>query len=333
MNKANLNFEKIDNPYDYKLDRVNSDVFSLGGQKFNSEGLPIADASEEKNSDSKQGPGAGSPSGSPTVPMQEDLWISNWIKSRNYKPKSQGFLIDGRLGYIECMKLYVGTGGIVGGSINIPDAVNPKFSVDNEGNAKVKSLRREDFHWFTAFESIDGYGQVGTAGTTAGVGTGALQIYCDNVNTHFRGVVKILYYNSGAFTWDKNSKIKFGFVHLLLGANTLRMGRGGYTNNTERKIGFLVSNQTLYGITANGTNYTLVEYGVISNGTEYRLEYNHTAGTSVEFFVNGVSIGTSTTNIPTGTSLANYVMMAHLTTDENVEKVIYIGYWDFWQAN
>lgn len=135
MNKANLNFEKIDNPYDYNLNRANSDIFSVGGQKFNSEGLPSVDTSEDKSSDSKQGLGAGSVhGGNSNVPMQEDLWISNWIKSRNYKPKSQGFLIDGKLGYIECMKLYVGTGGIVGGSLDIPDTTTTNsFHVDTSG--------------------------------------------------------------------------------------------------------------------------------------------------------------------------------------------------------
>jgi hypothetical protein len=34
------------------------------------------------------------------------------MKSTYYKPKKNGFLIDGRKGYIECMQLYVGEGGI-----------------------------------------------------------------------------------------------------------------------------------------------------------------------------------------------------------------------------
>lgn len=29
------------------------------------------------------------------------------------------------------------------------------FQVDMHGNAKVKSLARDDFHWFTLFESVD----------------------------------------------------------------------------------------------------------------------------------------------------------------------------------
>jgi len=64
----------------------------------------------------------------------ENLWIKSWIKSIDYKPKRHGFLIDGRLGYIECMQLYVGSGGIVGGSLDIPNKTTAdSWHVDTVG--------------------------------------------------------------------------------------------------------------------------------------------------------------------------------------------------------
>lgn len=64
-----------------------------------------------------------------------DAWIDTWIKSTGYEPKKRGFLIDGQKGYIECMKLWVGPGGVIGGSLDIPDNVNPlSFHVDALGN-------------------------------------------------------------------------------------------------------------------------------------------------------------------------------------------------------
>ena len=70
-----------------------------------------------------------------TTDNLEGLWINNFIKSRNYKPKSQGFLVDGLNGYIECMKLFVGNGGIIGGSLDIPNTTSANsFHVDNQGN-------------------------------------------------------------------------------------------------------------------------------------------------------------------------------------------------------
>ena len=65
-----------------------------------------------------------------------DAWINTWIKSSNYEPKKRGFMLNGMEGYIECMKLYVGSGGIVGGSLDIPDTVTTNsFHVDATGNS------------------------------------------------------------------------------------------------------------------------------------------------------------------------------------------------------
>lgn len=65
----------------------------------------------------------------------DNLWISSWIKSRNFQPKTQGFRIDGREGYIECMKLYVGSGGIIGGKLDVPDETSANsFHVESDGD-------------------------------------------------------------------------------------------------------------------------------------------------------------------------------------------------------
>lgn len=100
-----LDFSSIEEPYDSNLNRVDTGVLSAAGTVDLG---PIGDSDDYINREL---------SGEDF----EDLWISSWIKSRNYKPKSQGFMIDGKLGYIECMKLYVGIGGIEGGSLHIPD--------------------------------------------------------------------------------------------------------------------------------------------------------------------------------------------------------------------
>ena len=63
-----------------------------------------------------------------------DLWISNTFRSKNYKPKTQGFLLDGIAGYIEAMKLYI-SGSIVGGSLSIPNTTSVNsWHVDSNGN-------------------------------------------------------------------------------------------------------------------------------------------------------------------------------------------------------
>ena len=65
----------------------------------------------------------------------DNLYINTWIKSTNYTPKTAGFYIDGKKGYIECMQLYAGGGGIIGGKLDIPDTTSvASFHVDSAGN-------------------------------------------------------------------------------------------------------------------------------------------------------------------------------------------------------
>ena len=62
---------------------------------------------------------------------------------------------------------------ITGGTIDIGTGAPYPFSVDSDGNAKVSSLSRDDFHWFTVFESVDGYNKITDgAGTIASAGDG-----------------------------------------------------------------------------------------------------------------------------------------------------------------
>lgn len=102
MSKATkLNFETLENPYNGNLDRgtSESDVIT------NSSGLlSTAEVSESTGEINKE------------VSGQDltDLWISSWIKSRSYKPKISGFLLDGKTGKIECTGLGVWGGTITG---------------------------------------------------------------------------------------------------------------------------------------------------------------------------------------------------------------------------
>ena len=111
---ATLDYTTIDNPFDDLLTRITV-----------STGLDIA-------TDPTQGDQSGTVK---TGSSLSDVWLQTWMKSNNYKPKQQGFFLDAPNGYIECMKLYVGEGGMTGGSISIPnETTSSSWHVDKEGN-------------------------------------------------------------------------------------------------------------------------------------------------------------------------------------------------------
>lgn len=136
MSNDNNNYTNIFRPYNGNIERADesiTDPFTIGS----------SDGTQSGNS--SEGIGGSAP-GAINEPGQigenaisgqsfDNIYVSNWIKSQNYKPKTQGFLLDGRLGYIECNKLYVGSGGIIGGSLDIPDATSANsWHVDLSGN-------------------------------------------------------------------------------------------------------------------------------------------------------------------------------------------------------
>lgn len=118
-NQQSYDYEQFDIPYNQILERTDS-IPSSGIEP--GYGNDIVDSPVGLGENVIDGQSIG------------NFYIQNWIKSANYKPKVQGFLIHGQLGYIECMQLYVGSGGIVGGSLDIPDKITPNsFHVAADG--------------------------------------------------------------------------------------------------------------------------------------------------------------------------------------------------------
>ena len=127
-----LDYTTLESPYNSDLQRSSSD---------NGEGVDAEMAGESVAGSSTTVSGAGATINSPSQigegvidgQSMKDLWIESWIKSRNYKPKTSGFFIDGKKGYIEGMDIYI-SGSIVGGTIDIGGSDSTSFHVDTNGN-------------------------------------------------------------------------------------------------------------------------------------------------------------------------------------------------------
>lgn len=118
-NQQNYDYEEFDSPYNVNMERTDT--------------IPSSAILPNYGEDSVSSPvnlGANVIDGASI----DNFYIASWIKSQNYKPKSQGFLIHGELGYIECMQLYVGSGGMIGGSLDIPNKIDANsFHVAADG--------------------------------------------------------------------------------------------------------------------------------------------------------------------------------------------------------
>jgi hypothetical protein len=193
------------------------------------------------------------------------------------------------------------------------------------------NFERNDYHWFTLFESIDGYAKDGDPI----VNSEYVSIVTTNVIDNKCALQKRATYSMD-FSWDKKRKISFGFrIMNATPAQNVLIGTGvaQYTALTFRKVGFYISNYTLYAIVADGTGYTTLNLMEINNTTTYICEALLQPKTNVKFYVNGVFKGIIETNIPSGSTDASWLLDIEVTTKEAVSNALWVTYWDFWQSS
>jgi len=191
------------------------------------------------------------------------------------------------------------------------------------------SVERNDFHWFTLFESIDGYATAGTVNLTAGY----VSIITAATTNSVSELQKTLAYHSTEFTWDKKRKFRTNINFQDDTLQTIYIVAGGGQNATDKKIGFFVLNGDLYGVTADGAYGHTLDIGVaITAGNTYVLETVFYPGDRCEFYVNGAFKGMIESNLPSGTGAKeDWFLDVYVKTGEDATKEVRLSYWDLWQ--
>jgi len=185
------------------------------------------------------------------------------------------------------------------------------------------------FYWLTLFESIDGYLK-----STSGTGKINLTgLYLELSTGTTSGSVAYLRrkytYSTFTTTWDKNRKIRTKLYVSSNSAQTVWVISG--ERGKYRHIGFKIVDNTLYGTVGDGTAESTLAIMSFLSGAEMILEAVLTAGTQCEFFVDGVSQGTLTTNLPTGTGFALDLIHVYITNTAAANKSIRLNCWEFLQ--
>lgn len=120
-------------------------------------------------------------------------------------------------------------------------------------------------------------------------------------------------YTMTPMSWSKPRRLKTAFYNyntnrrLYIRTGTWLSILDSYANpGTDRHFGFWIVNNAVYGSTANGTNYTALDLSTTLSDSAMTpiMEAILNPGVSVSFYIAGVLVGVITTNIPTGTTLA-----------------------------
>jgi hypothetical protein len=208
----------------------------------------------------------------------------------------------------------------------VADKIEEWISVKLKG-----SFDRDDLHWYTIFESIDGYeyDDIEYAYVTDG---GAILL--TNTSANMYSYIAKQFRREPALTWAMPRRVKCTVYESYTGDQKFYLGLGydpGILSSfTFRHIGWKVINSTLYATVANGTTESVIDCGTMPYRLNTTFEFNYD-GVSVEFFVNGESVGTISTNIPTGSSGAEEVFFANLVITGGASyKKWSIRDWDIW---
>ena len=126
-NVSKLDYENIDRPYSNNMER--SDMGVIGDAPASSvlsggEGYGVSQSTTASQ---------GSAPIITTGNSLTDVWLNTWIKSRNYLPGVQGFMIDGRIGNIQVENMTLVGGILKYGKLNFSDSTNAGYIFSADG--------------------------------------------------------------------------------------------------------------------------------------------------------------------------------------------------------
>jgi hypothetical protein len=226
-------------------------------------------------------------------------------------------------------------------------ALNPKFIIDYNGVITQTNKGRNLKTWWNFEDFINGsycttagtwFCEKGGTGaqTSIGLGTaerpGISKLYCGTTTTGYAAIHESAYHRSllfGAGVYTIEADIYIPALSTAAETYTLRFGFGDVTNADfvdgayfeYTDVGGGTPTPKWYRCTASNSTRTKTVTTVDAIAGEWiRLKVVvNAAGTSVEYFINGVSVGVVTTNIPTGggreTGTMYHIVKSAGTTD------------------
>ena len=192
----------------------------------------------------------------------------------------------------------------------------------------------KDFFIFTSsFESLDGYLQ-----NTAGTGTITLDHPCVILDTGLLATGEArLYKDMQAYfpfpNWGKDAVFS---LYATFDSNTSNNGRFRIFCGDSvdfGQIGFEVEAGVLYGMCAKSSAHATVALQTLGAGSYYEFRFLQavfTAGSKVEFYVDGVLKGEITTNLPTVTEIFTTFFSAEVNNLSFAQsKILYLTSFNF----
>ncbi|KXB08343.1 hypothetical protein AKJ56_01510 [candidate division MSBL1 archaeon SCGC-AAA382N08] len=162
-NKFGYNYQTMSNPYNDFLQREDSSLADIKGASQNGKQAVDTEKEKEKSGSDKQ-VNSSFDVGENVIEGKSinNLRINKWIKSQNYKPNKDGFIINGKTGKAEFQK------ATIRGELNADDITTGTLSVAHT-EADVTSDNPQLMSWLTD-SNLSGYSE-GTLANRPAAGT------------------------------------------------------------------------------------------------------------------------------------------------------------------
>lgn len=226
-------------------------------------------------------------------------------------------------------------------TINNPPQIRLDRYLDNTSKDIIEDIVSEriiditwdDYFYFHSFpEAVDGWAVSGGGASTGVSGAGVtLQTGAVATNSASAGKLSL---NQQVLTYDEIGRFRTTFETGSVADTTINIGIGTPTSSNNH-YGFRVINDTLYGVTGNGSSETTRSLGTIGANNAYTIEARLFPGQRVDFYVSdsdkaNLQIkGSITTTLPTG--LISSWLDLLIRTEAASAKFMYVNYMEYIQ--
>lgn len=186
---------------------------------------------------------------------------------------------------------------------------------------------KKTFHWITFFESLDGFSVQADAQT---INHNGLAITTSAVNGNVAYVRKQPSWQ-GLCVFSQKSHMRSAFLIDSVANVTCYILAGDTSSGSY--YGFKVVNNSLKGVSFDGTTEKTIDLQTISAATAYNIEARYSPADKIVFLVNSVERGIINQNLPSRLDVPN-VLPLHfsITTNTTATKTMQFSFWEYLQT-
>jgi len=201
-------------------------------------------------------------------------------------------------------------------------------AVDEFIDQKVHSLIwKRTFHYVTFFESLDGFG---TAGAVVTLDKDDLLLTTGGTENDAAYVVKTPAWQ-GMVTFSQKSYWRSSIVISSIANATTYFVVGALSAGSY--YGFKVVDDSLKGVSFDGTTEKTVDLKTIEAATAYNIEARYLPSDKIVFFVNSVETGVISANLPSPAITTNVNLFElKIVTNEAAAKTIQLSFFEYLQS-